>query len=65
MPDLNPSFIVKLGAIPQPILATVALMVELDNVGRTESREPAAGETVDIEHLENAHPKWGRGRGKK
>lgn len=60
MQDLNPAFIVKLGAIPQPILATVALMAELDNVGRIEDREQSANEAVDFEHMEREHPDWGR-----
>jgi hypothetical protein len=56
MQDLNPLFIVKLGAIPQPILAAVALMSELHNTELTKSGEQAAGDCVDIEHLIREHP---------
>ena len=55
MQDLNPLFIVKLGAIPQPILAAVALMSELHNTELTKSGEQA-GDCVDIEHLIREHP---------
>jgi hypothetical protein len=51
MQDLNPSFIVKLGAIPQPILAAVALMAELHNTGPEETGEQSADDCVDIEHM--------------
>jgi hypothetical protein len=51
MQDLNPSFIVKLGAIPQPILAAVALMAELDNSEPAEMGEQSADDCVDIEHM--------------
>jgi hypothetical protein len=56
MQDLNPLFIVKLGAMPQPILAAVALMTELHKAELTKPDEPAAGECVDIEHLISEHP---------
>ena len=56
MQNLNPSFIVKLGAIPQPILATMALMAELHNAEPTNPGEQLAGECVDIEHLVREHP---------
>jgi hypothetical protein len=56
MQDLNPLFIVKLGAIPQPIFAAVALMAELQNAELRKSGEPAAGDCVDIEHLIGEHP---------
>jgi hypothetical protein len=49
MQDWNLSFIVKLGAIPQPILATIALMTELKRVDQ-EEMEPDAN-CVDIENL--------------
>jgi hypothetical protein len=51
MQDLNPSFIVKLGAIPQPILAAVALMAELHNAEPGEIGEQSADDCVDIEHM--------------
>ena len=52
MQGLNPSFIIKLGAIPQPILAAVALMAELDNiVDPVEMGEQLPDDCVDIEHL--------------
>ena len=51
MQDLNPSFIVKLGAIPQPILAAVALMAELHKVEPGETGEQSANDCVDIEHM--------------
>jgi len=56
MQGLNPLFIVKLGAIPQPILAAVALMAESHHADLTKSGEPAAGDFVDIEHLPREHP---------
>jgi len=56
MQDLNPLFIVKLGAIPQPILAAVALLAELHNAELTKSGEQAAGDCVDNEHLIAEHP---------
>ena len=56
MQDLNPSFIVKLGAMPQPILAAIALMTELHNAEPKETGEQAAGNSVDIEHLVREHP---------
>jgi hypothetical protein len=49
MQDWNPSFIVKLGAIPQPILAAIALMTEVKRHDQ-EEREPEAN-CVDIENL--------------
>jgi hypothetical protein len=51
MQDLNPSFIVKLGAMPQPILAAVALMAELHNIEPSETGEQSADDCVDIEHM--------------
>jgi hypothetical protein len=51
MQDLNPSFIIKLGAIPQPILAAVALMAELQKVELGEMGEQPKGDCVDIEHM--------------
>ena len=51
MQELNPSFIVKLGAIPQPILAAVALMAELHHSAHAETGEQSAGDCVDIEHM--------------
>jgi hypothetical protein len=51
MQDLNPSFIIKLGAIPQPILAAVALMAELQKVEPGEMGEQPTGNCVDIEHM--------------
>ena len=51
MQDLNPSFIVKLGAIPQPILAAVALMAELHRAASAETPEQSAADCVDIEHM--------------
>jgi hypothetical protein len=58
MQDLNPSFIVKLGGMPQPILAAIALMAELHNAEPKETGEQAAGNSVgvDIEHLVREHP---------
>jgi hypothetical protein len=56
MQDLNLLFVVKLGAIPQPILAAVALMAELHNAELTKSGEPATGDCVDIEHMIREHP---------
>jgi hypothetical protein len=52
MQGLNPLFIIKLGAIPQPILAAVALMAELENiVDPVEMGEQSPDDCVDIEHL--------------
>ena len=51
MQDLNPSFIIKLGAIPQPIFAAVALMAELQKVELGEMGEQPKGDCVDIEHM--------------
>jgi len=56
MQDLNPSFIMKLGAIPQPILAAVALMAELHNAELSRPGEQVAGDGVDIEHMIREHP---------
>ena len=53
---LDPLSIVKLGAIPQPILAAVVLMSELHKAGHTKSGEQAASDCVDIEHLIGQHP---------
>ena len=60
MQDLNPLFFVKLGAIPQPILATIALMAESHNVGPAEAGEDPAGDRVDIEHMAKVQPNRGR-----
>lgn len=54
--DLNPSFIVKLGAMPQPILAAIALMAQLHKVEPQEKGEQSAGKCVDIEHMVREHP---------
>jgi hypothetical protein len=51
MQDLNPLFIVKLGAIPQPILAAVALMAELQNAEPTGTGEQSTDDCIDIEHM--------------
>jgi hypothetical protein len=56
MQDLNPSFIIKLGAMPQPILAAVALMAELHNTEVTKPGEQVVGDGVDIEHMIREHP---------
>ena len=49
MRDLNPLLFVKLGAVPQPILATIALMAELE----ANAQKEAGAETncVDFENL--------------
>ena len=51
MQELNPSFIIKLGAIPQPILAAVALMAELRKIDPMETDEHWPDDCIDIEHL--------------
>jgi hypothetical protein len=51
MQDLNPLFIAKLGAIPQPILAAVALMAEFQNAESRGPVEQPANDLVDIEHV--------------
>ena len=51
MQDLNPLFIVKLGGIPQPILAAMALMAEAHRAEPSETGEQSAGDFVDIEHM--------------
>jgi hypothetical protein len=56
MQDLNPSFIVKLGAMPQPILAAIALMAEFHNAEPKETGEQSGGNSVDIEHMAREHP---------
>ena len=56
MQDLNPLFIVKLGSIPQPILAALALMAEAHHRQAVESGEPSPGECVDIEHMVKEDP---------
>lgn len=56
MQDLNPSFIVKLGAMPPPILAAIALMAELYKVESKETGEESAGNCVDFEHMVREHP---------
>jgi hypothetical protein len=58
MQDLNPSFIMKLGAIPQPILAAVALMAEVHDAELTNPGEQLVGDGVDIEHLIVQHPHY-------
>jgi hypothetical protein len=49
MRDLDPLLFVKLGAVPQPILATIALMTELKSSDQKEA-EPETN-CVDIENL--------------
>jgi hypothetical protein len=49
MRDLNPLLFVKLGAVPQPILATIALMAELESRAQKEAEKEA--NCVDIENL--------------
>jgi hypothetical protein len=56
MQDLNPLFIVKLGGIPQPILAAMALMAEAHHRQAVESGEPSPAECVDIEHMVKVDP---------
>ena len=56
MQDLNLLFIVKLGGIPQPILAAMALMAEARHLRAVESGEPSPGECVDIEHMVKEDP---------
>jgi hypothetical protein len=56
MQDLNPLFIVKLGGIPQPILAAFALMAEAHHLEAVEKGEPSPGECVDIEHMVKEDP---------
>jgi hypothetical protein len=56
MQDLNPLFIVKLGGIPQPILAAMALMAEAQHLEAVENGEPSPGECVDIEHMVKEDP---------
>ena len=56
MQELNPSFIVRLGAIPQPILAAIALMAEFHNSEPAETGEQAASDFVDIEHMVKEDP---------
>ena len=60
MQDLNPLFILKLGAIPQPILAAVVLMAELHNVEPAQTGEQSAGDCVDIEHMVKEDPYYRR-----
>ena len=59
MQDLNPLYFVKLGAIPQPILATIALMAESHNVDRDEAGENPVEGWVDFEHMEREQPRRG------
>jgi hypothetical protein len=59
MQDLNPLYFVKLGAIPQPILATIALMAESHNVDRDGAGEDSVGDCVDFEHMEREQPRRG------
>jgi hypothetical protein len=49
MRDLNPLLFVKLGAVPPTILATIALMAELESSHRKEAEPETNG--VDIENL--------------
>ena len=56
MQDLNPSFIVKLGAMPPPILAAIGLMTELHKVESKETGEQSAGNCVDFEPMVREHP---------
>jgi hypothetical protein len=51
MQDLNPLFIVKLGGIPQPILAAMALMAEAHHAEPAQTGEQSADDLVDIEHM--------------
>jgi len=55
-------YFVKLGAIPQPILATIALMAESHNVDRDEAGEDPVGDYVDFEHMESEQPPSGPSR---
>ena len=48
MQDMNPLFFVKLGAVPQPILATIALMTEFKAIEQKEI-DPETN-CVDIEN---------------
>ena len=48
MQDMNPLFFVKLGAVPQPILATISLMAEFKASERKEIDPETNG--VDIEN---------------
>ncbi|MBV9733182.1 MAG: hypothetical protein JO275_10420 [Verrucomicrobia bacterium] len=56
MQDLNPLFIVKLGGIPQPILAAMALMAEAHHLEAVQNGESSPGECVDIEHMVKEDP---------
>lgn len=49
MRDWNPLLFVKLGAVPPTILATIALMAELESSGQKKA-EPETN-YVDIENL--------------
>jgi hypothetical protein len=49
MRDWNPLLFVKLGAVPPTILATIALMAELESSGQ-KAAEPETN-YVDIENL--------------
>jgi hypothetical protein len=49
MRDWNPLLFVKLGTVPPTILATIALMAELESSGQKEA-EPETN-YVDIENL--------------
>ncbi|HEX6565330.1 MAG TPA: hypothetical protein VF020_13655 [Chthoniobacterales bacterium] len=51
MQDLNPLFIVKLGGIPQPILAAMALMAEAHHLDAVQNGEPSPGDSVDLERM--------------
>jgi len=56
MQDLNPLFVVRLGGIPQPILAAMALMAEAHHLEDAERREQSPGDCVDIEHMVKEGP---------
>ena len=58
MQDLNPLFIVKLGGIPQPILAAMALMAEAHHLEAAENGEPSPSDCVDFEHMVKEDPYW-------
>jgi hypothetical protein len=49
MRDLNPLLFVKLGAVPPGILATIALMAELESSGQKEAESET--NCVDFENL--------------
>ena len=51
MQDLNLPFAVKVGAIPQSILATIVLMTELNKADQKETEGQQSLEYVDFENL--------------